>query len=373
MKELGVQSARYGIPWHKVNPERGRWDWSWADGPLEMLLDLGIDPIVDLVHYGTPSWMTAAFLNPDFPELMSDYAARLAERFKGRIRWYTPLNEPRITAWYSGKLGWWPPNRRGWRGFIAVTEAVCRGIALTVEALKSVDPEIVFAHVDATDLYSSADPELAGEALQRQEIVFLALDLVSGRVDKGHFLYDWLKRNGMTDASLDWFQQHAASLDVVGLNMYPLFTWKRLVRSSRGLRIRTPYGSATIVEDLGRLYWERYRRPIMITETASLGRKRERWLTESVDAVRRLRQEGVPVVGYTWWPMFSLVGWAYRQSDRPVSQYLLDLGLWNLDPNPQANLRRIPTELVMRYRDLVTHTEDAIGTLKHDAALIGAP
>src|SRR5882672_7175716 len=118
MRELGVGTARYGIPWHRVNPAAGRWRWEWADRPLERMLELGIDPIVDLVHYGTPRWITGGFLHPDFPARMAEYAGRVAERFKGRVHWYTPLNEPRIAAWYCGKLGWWPPYRHGWRGFV---------------------------------------------------------------------------------------------------------------------------------------------------------------------------------------------------------------------------------------------------------------
>src|SRR5205085_4866994 len=47
MAELGVRTARYGIPWHRVNPAPGEWDWSCADRALGRLLELGIDPIVD--------------------------------------------------------------------------------------------------------------------------------------------------------------------------------------------------------------------------------------------------------------------------------------------------------------------------------------
>ena len=99
MASLGVRIARYGIPWHKINPARGVWDWSWADQTLEHLLTLGIDPIIDLVHYGLPHWIEGAYLSPQFPELMAEYAGRVAERFQGRIHLYTPLNEPRVTAW----------------------------------------------------------------------------------------------------------------------------------------------------------------------------------------------------------------------------------------------------------------------------------
>ncbi|HLP77057.1 MAG TPA: family 1 glycosylhydrolase, partial [Candidatus Paceibacterota bacterium] len=114
--ELGVTHARYGIPWHRINPQRGVWDWQFADQTLEKLLELKVDPIVDLVHYGLPCWIEGAYLNPDFPSQMAEYAARAAERFKGRIHLWTPLNEPRVTAWYCGKLGWWPPFKHGWNG-----------------------------------------------------------------------------------------------------------------------------------------------------------------------------------------------------------------------------------------------------------------
>ena len=73
---------------------------------------------------------------------------------------------------------------------------LCRGIVQTVQALRSVDPEIVQAHVDATDLYTAASPELEDEAQHRQEIVFLALDLIAGRIAPGHALYKWLLARG---------------------------------------------------------------------------------------------------------------------------------------------------------------------------------
>src|SRR5579872_429454 len=60
--ELGTRYVRYGIPWHRVNPAQGCWDWDWVDRVLDHLLGLGIQPIVDLVHYGVPPWIDRAFL-----------------------------------------------------------------------------------------------------------------------------------------------------------------------------------------------------------------------------------------------------------------------------------------------------------------------
>lgn len=363
---LDVPAVRYGLPWHRIEPEPGRFDWRLADERLGRLLDLGIDPQVDLVHYGLPAWIDGAFLNPAYPELVATYARRFAERFHRRIRWVTPLNEPRITAWYCGRLGWWPPFERSWRGFVRVMIAIARGIVETVRALAEVDPEIVPYHVDATDLYTAETDDTRVEAERRQQLVFLALDLVSGRVGADHPLRAWLLLNGATEADLSWFGANAIDLPVIGMNLYPMFTEKRLGRDGAGrLRIRMPYASGDLLTRLGRLYHARYGAPLTVSETASAGSvaRRARWLAASVDAVRDLRAAGVPLVGYTWWPLFSLVTWAYRQGTRPVEHHLARMGLWDLAPRGDDPLARIETPLVGAYRELVRAGPAAAGPL----------
>jgi len=150
------------------------------------------------------------------------------------------------------------------------------------------------------------------------------------------------------------------------MNMYPMYTQKRVLRDQAGrLRVRMPTGSPDLVSRLGRLYYERYRVPLFISETASLGSisRRQAWLDGSVAATRELRGEGIPVFGYTWWPLFALVAWAYRQGRRPPSAYLAQMGLWDLDSEPGAALRRVHTPLVDAYRALVTQGANSVGRL----------
>jgi beta-glucosidase len=243
--------------------------------------------------------------------------------------------------------------------------SVCRGIVLTVEALREVDPDALIAHVDATDLYVSEDPGLAFEVAHRQQIVFLALDLVSGRVDRDHPLRAWLLRLGATEADLAWFVERAVDLPLIGLNLYPLFTRKILVKGKNGLRTRMPYASAAIIDRLVELYHRRYQRPLFISETASSGSvlRRSRWLDDSVAAVARVRERGIPLVGYTWWPLFALVTWGYRQGRLAPSAYIRQMGLWDLRSIPNDELSRVPTELVDRYRALCRGGTEAVGRL----------
>jgi hypothetical protein len=239
-------------------------------------------------------------------------------------------------------------------------QGVCRGIVETVSALRSVDPEILPVHVDATDLYMTSDPHLEAAAQHRQDLVFLALDLISGRIDERHRLRSWLGEKGCSPSDLLWFQQNAVELPFIGLNLYPMFTQKVLTRTrTGGCRIKMSYAAGDLIESLAAMYWERYHTPLFISETASTGsvRRRRDWLLASVSAVQRSRAAGLPLIGYTWWPLFALVTWAYRQGTRAPSYYLKQMGLWDLD----ADLRRIPTPLVQIYRDLVRRGADAVG------------
>lgn len=364
MHSLGVRWARYGIPWYRINAERDRWDWSWSEASLSRLLELGIEPIVDLVHYGVPGWIESAYLNPDFPQHMADYAARAARLCGGALSWFTPLNEPRITAWYCGKIGWWPPRRHGWRGFVSVMLSLCKGMLLSAQAIRSVrGSDAVMVHVDACDRYSTEDPSLLGEVAFRQHVGFLALDLVSGRVGPTHPLTQWLLRNGATEAELDWFAGNGQPPDISGMNFYPMFSDKWAVRTSSGMRLRMRYGDEQLATDLLRLYHRHSGLPVMVTETAARKERRPDWLRQSLAAVRQVRSEGVPCVGYTWWPMYALVAWAYRQNDRPLEEYLEQMGLWDLQPAANEEMTRVPTEMVPAFRRAVAAGTREVGEL----------
>jgi beta-glucosidase len=359
--ETGVNMCRYGIPWHRIQPQKNQWNWDWTDQALEEFDKIKVHPIIDLVHYGLPDWIDPAYLHPDFPSYMQQFAVKVAQRYKN-ILWYTPFNEPRIAAWYCGKLAWWPPFRKAWPGFLAILTQISRGVVLTMNALREVNPEIVCVNVDATDLYRTEDPELINEVKTRQELVFLSLDFVTGKVDAQHPLMPWLLKYGINQRDLEWFQENKVEMDVLGINLYPMFTKKRLFKTSHGIRFRMEYAGADLLIDLANMYWQRYQRPLMVTETASLGsvKRRKAWMDVSINAVQEIRKAGIPLIGYTWWPLFGLIAWSYRQGHRPLEKYILQMGLWNLD----SQLNRIKTSLVDAYRNFVSSNQILQGVMQ---------
>jgi hypothetical protein len=78
----------------------------------------------------------------------------------------------------------------------------------------------------------------------------------------------------------------------------------------------------------------RYGKPVAITETSTNNtvEGRGKWLRESLAAIPRLRQAGIPLVGYTWWPLFDLVDWVYRAGARPVEDFMARHAPPALDP-----------------------------------------
>jgi hypothetical protein len=249
--------------------------------------------------------------------------------------------------------------------------AVCDGIQRTVTRLREVDPEIVCVHVDATDLFRSNSATLQDEAARRQDIVFLPLDLVTGRVREGHALHGWLLHNGADECALDQLAADAVALDVVGLNLYPMFSDKELVEARGHLRIRMRYAAGDIVDRLAALYWDRYRAPLLVSETAADGsvRRRAAWLEESIRAVARTRARGIPLVGYTWWPLFALVTWGYREGRKDPAAYLRQMGLWDL-VRDESGLARVATPLVERYREIVAGGSSRVGPLARPAGAV---
>ncbi|HLT67247.1 MAG TPA: family 1 glycosylhydrolase, partial [Microbacterium sp.] len=86
--EVGADFVRWGVPWYRVQPEPGRFDWSWLDRVFARFAELGIRPIVDLMHYGTPLWMPGQFDDADYPQRVAEYSVQVAERYADTVTDY---------------------------------------------------------------------------------------------------------------------------------------------------------------------------------------------------------------------------------------------------------------------------------------------
>src|SRR5829696_9770563 len=42
-EELGISHLRYALPWHKIETEPGKFDWSYADERIEYFKQIGLE------------------------------------------------------------------------------------------------------------------------------------------------------------------------------------------------------------------------------------------------------------------------------------------------------------------------------------------
>src|SRR3954451_2677092 len=323
VKETGLNLLRWGVPWYRVEPLPGEFDWRWTDQVIpDMVEELGINAIIDVMHYGCPYWLRKEFANPDYPQALATYSAAFAERYKDLITWYTPTNEPLVTAELCGRGGAWPPYLTGDRGYVRVMLQIARGIIATVNAIKEVDPRARMMHVEASGLSRAGHPSLEAMSARHRLRGFLCLDLVTGRIIPDHPVYEWLVQRGGTPPELEQIADSAIPIDVMGLNFYPQWSTNELYLDAKGKIShrcieKDGAGFGAMLAD----YYTRYGAPIVITETSAKNSDEERsaWLRSSLSQIKSLRAAGVPVLGYTWFPVFTMIDWKYRWNRRPLS------------------------------------------------------
>jgi beta-glucosidase len=243
----------------------------------------------------------------------------------------------------------------GHRGFVTLVGQLARGIEQTQRAVENAVADPVFVHVEANFRYTGG-PEHAELIRFLEHRAWLVYDLLFGRVGEDYPLHDYLSNNGFSDEDFAYFREHTAQPDVLGLNYYPHMTTVEIL--PHGGR-RNVWCGAEGLEELIRAFHARYEKPIFCTETSVPGppEARVRWLRNSLGTIRRLRGEGLPVIGYTWWPLFSLVDWDYREGRGPVEEYLRHMGLYDLEPAPDGRLVRRETLVAEAFRNLIFHAE----------------
>lgn len=355
--QSGASMLRWGIPWYRVNPAPGTWDWAWLDRVVDRLEQNGTELVADLIHYGTPLWLDREFANPDYPQRVAEYGAAVAERYRGRIRHYTPANEPMLNVVYCGEFGHWPPYLTGDRGFTSVLRAVTQGIALTQSAIAAVDGDADFVHVEASFRFDGEVDAHRETVEHLRHRAYLAQDLVMGRVDGDHPLVPYLLEHGFSENDLEWARTHIAEPDVIGVNYYPQHSTElfqagvHLGGGPNELRPRLNAWTDGLGEVLA-AFADRYGKPVFLTETGFTGTVEERiaWMDASVAEVEAARTRGVDVIGYTWWCLTDMMEWTYRYSESPPVDHLLAMGLWSLEEDERGSLRRVRTPVADRFQ-----------------------
>ncbi|NIX77494.1 family 1 glycosylhydrolase [Microvirga terricola] len=327
--ELGVQVLRYGPPLYSTLIGPRRYDWAFADTTLAELERCGIIPIVDLCHFGVPDWIEN-FQNPDFPELFASYAEAFAHRYPW-VQLYTPINEMFVCAIFSAYYGWWNEQLTTDRAFVTALKHIAKANVLAMERILACRPDAIFIQSESSEYFHAENPAAIKPAEIMNARRFLSLDLNYGRrVDSE--MYEYVMDNGMTREEYHFFLERSSLRHhcIMGNDYY--ITNEHRVKPSG---TTTAAGDVFGYDEITRQYYDRYRLPVMHTETnlaqGACGDEAVNWLWKQWANVLRIRNTGVPVVGFTWYSLTDQMDWdsALREENNSVCP----VGLYDLQRN----------------------------------------
>jgi beta-glucosidase/6-phospho-beta-glucosidase/beta-galactosidase len=347
LDDLGIRYLRYGPPIHTtlIGPER--YDWEFADLTFGELFRRNIVPIVDLCHFGVPDWI-GDFQNPDFPEQFAKYAQAFARRFPW-VQLYTPVNEMFICAQFSAKFGWWNEEGTTDLTFVTALKHIVRANVQAMKAILEVRADAIFIQSESSEYFHAENPAAIKPAEIENSKRFLSLDLNYGhRVDSE--MYEYLMDNGMKKEEYHFFLSNRLRHHCILGNDY---YWTNEHRVSADGSHRAS-GEIFGYSEITRQYHGRYRLPVMHTETNIVegpnGDEAVNWLWKQWANVLRVRNDGVPTVGFTWYSLTDQTDWdtALREPNGNIHP----VGLYDMNRQIRP-VGRCYRQLISDWRDVL--------------------
>jgi len=325
-QQLGIKFLRYGVPLHKTFLGKNKYEWSFADEMFGELRRRRIIPITDLCHFGVPDWI-GNFQNPDFPKLFAEYAVAFAQRYPW-IQLYTPVNEMYICALFSAYYGWWNEQLNTDRTFVTALKHIVKANVLAMRAILKVRPDAIFIQSESSEYYHAENPTAIRPAELMNARRFLSLDFNYGKRIESE-MYEYLMDNGMTREEYHFFLHNNLKHHCIMGNDYYVTNEHRVCKDGTTRSAGEVFGYHVITAQ----YYQRYQLPVMHTETnlqqGPNGDEAVNWLWKEWANVIRVRNDGIPIVGFTWYSLTDQVDWdtALRENNGNVNP----LGLFDLD------------------------------------------
>lgn len=382
--ELGITKLRYPVLWEKHQPQKnGRIDWTWVEGQLNRIREKNVDVIAGLVHHGSgPSY--TKLNDRHFPQLLASYARQVAEQFPW-IEYYTPVNEPLTTARFSGLYGIWYPHHSNARSFMQMLLNELKGTVLAMQEIRKINPQARLVQTeDLGKTYSTSI--LKYQAAFENERRWLTFDILCGRFNPRHKLWKYFNKFAIPKEEFQFFIDNPCPPDIFGFNHYltserfldhrtynyPTFTHggngRHRYADVEAVRVEIdqPTGIGVLLKEA----WERYHKPIAVTEVHLHCHREEqlRWFKHVYESAIQLKSEAIDIRAITSWAMLGSFGWnkLLREPGGDYEPGAFDLRGGKLRPTALAKFIREVT----RKKQHSHHLAEEKGWWQRDSRLI---
>ena len=325
---LGVRVWRYGMPWRRVEHAPGVYDWSLWDRALAACERHGLEPVVDLCHFGLPDHYRG-FCEPEWVDGFVRYVEAFLARYPSP-HWFTPVNEPFITALHAGLTGIWNDRRRSHADF---ANALCHCALANLEAMARIraDRDGWWVGAEGFTCPVPAGPEHVAEAERIRALGWAIWDLQFGMPLAPEIAEHFA---GVDDAlrSRIWALATTANT-IAGHDFYPVSAL-----SVGGTIEAWSIEDRLAAYETTALRWhQRYGVDFWVAETSNLGLgvdQQEAWLAAFAARLRAMRDHGLPVRGLCWYSRGDQYVWDTALT-QPVGR-VTEVGLFTAQRQPRA-------------------------------------
>jgi len=352
MKELGIKAYRFSIAWPRIIPdgdgkvnEKGL---DFYERLIDALGEAGITPCVTLFHWDYPYelFRKGGWMNRESPAWFLKYTETVAKRLGGRLPIVFTINEPQCFIGISyDKIEHAPGIHFPLWDTLLMAHHVLLAHGLAVQALRSLSPGSLIgyaptgsAHYPATD--SAEDREAARRAyFALEDRIFWSVSLWNDPVLLGRYPDELQQNYGqyMPKIGPDDMKIISQPVDFLGQNIYNGSPVKADGKGGYEYTRREtgyPFTGAkwpVTPESLywgPRFLWERYKKPIYITENGvscadviSIDGKvhdpvRIDFLHRYLRSLKKAAEDGVDIRGYFHWCLTDNFEWAKGYTER---------------------------------------------------------
>lgn len=282
----GIKTVREGIRWSVVEKQPQHYDFSEVKNRIIAGQKAGIQQLWDICHFGYPEG-----LMPSHPQFTDRFAA-LCKAFTELYRSFTddpliitPINEISFMSWLGGDVRGTVPFaiNSGFDLKYFLGRAAIKGI----QAIKEVDPT---AQILMVEPIIKVHPKLGEDPCDTikacNEHQFQAMDIITGRICP--------ELGGKPEY-----------MDIAGFNYYynnqwehcgPILGWCKLDRR-------------TCFSEILKGAYERYNKPVILSETGHFGEDRSKWMRQITDDCIKAMQLGVDLRGICIYPVLDRPDW----------------------------------------------------------------
>jgi len=296
--DLGLNLMRISIEWSRIEPVEGQFNQTEIDHYREVLQTMkaqGLTRMVTLFHWTMPQWLyeQGGFNAPGADKKFARFSKHVAEHLGNEIDYWLTVNEPEVYSLLSYNYGLHPPFQKSPIAMIKMIHRLLAAHKSSYRAIKEILPQAQIG-LAKNNVYYEA---------YRTDSIWDKFTVYLSRYITDFYILDRLK--GFSDfIGLNYYFYHT-------LQFHLTRGWqvKNLEGPKSDMGWRTyPKGIYYLVKDL----WQRYRKPIFITENGIANAHddmRAQYIQEHVSWLGQAIAEGTDVRGYCYWSLTDTYEW----------------------------------------------------------------